>query len=440
MSVHELPDRFLWGAATSAYQVEGAVHEDGRGESIWDRFCRQPGRIRDGDTGDLACDSYHRWPEDVALARELALDAFRFSIAWPRVQPGGRGPLDPSGLDHYDRFVDALLAAGIRPFATLYHWDLPQPLEDSGGWPVRATAEAFADYAGAVAARLGDRLTAITTLNEPWCSADLGYRTGEHAPGRREPDAALAAGHHLLLAHGLGVAAIRAAAPRLPVGIALNFEPKHPATDHPLDLEAAAIAHDRMNRWYLDPILGLDPPAAGLRASGWRQVEVQPGDRELIAAPIDLLGVNLYTREVVRSPLLPPLPPRDVERTAMGWEVHPEGLTQILGFVASRTGSLPLYVMENGASEEPGIHDPRRTRYLARHLAAVARARAEGVPVRGYFAWSLLDNFEWAHGYAHRFGLVAVDFATQVRTIRDSGRWLAAIARSGSPPRLDASA
>ena len=307
MSNARFPADFTWGASTSSYQIEGAVAADGRAESIWDRFSHTPGRVRHGDTGDVACDHYHRYREDVALLASLGLGAYRFSIAWPRVLPAGTGAVNEAGLDFYERLVDALLEHDIEPHATLYHWDLPQVLEDAGGWPVRATTEAFAGYAEVVARRLGDRLATLATLNEPWCSSYLGYENGEHAPGRTEPAAALAAGHHLLVGHGLAVAAIRAAAPRTKVGIVLNFQPHHPATDHPLDLEAAAFAHDRFNRWYLEPLTGGDYPADTARRLGWRRDEVLPGDMALIAAPLDFMGVNYYTRSFERSPLLPPV-------------------------------------------------------------------------------------------------------------------------------------
>jgi beta-glucosidase len=432
VSTPTFPEGFTWGAATAAYQVEGATAADGRGESIWDRFSRGPGNVRHGDTGDVACDQYHRYREDVALLAAMGLGAYRFSIAWPRVQPRGHGAPNAAGLDFYDRLVDTLLEQGVRPFATLYHWDLPAPLEDRGGWPSRATAEAFAIYADIVARRLGDRLATLATFNEPWCIASLGYGTGEHAPGRREPEAALAAAHHVLVAHGMAMQAIRAAAPGLQAGIVLNFEPKHPATRHPLDLEAASIAHDRMNRWFLDPILGLGYPEASVRATGWRRAEVRPDDLALVAADIDFMGVNYYSRAVVRSDLLPPVAPdQTAERTRMGWEIYPEGLTEVLQLVASRTGTMPLYVTENGAALETGIRDPQRARYIQRHLSAVHAAIGSGIPVQGYFVWSLLDNFEWAHGYAHRFGIVRVDYETQQRTIRDSGRYLGSVARTG---------
>lgn len=438
MTVPEFPAGFVWGASTSSYQIEGAVGEDGRGESIWDRFARTPGRVRGGDTGDVACDHYHRFRDDVALMAEMGLDAYRFSIAWPRVIPTGTGPVNEAGLDFYDRLVDALLEGGVAPHATLYHWDLPQVLEDRGGWPVRATAEAFPRYAEVVARRLGDRLATLATLNEPWCSSILGYEIGIHAPGRKDRPAALAAAHHLLLAHGLGMAAIRAASPLTKAGIVLNFEPHLPATDHPLDLEAATLAHDRFNRWFLDPLTGGDYPECAARALGWRRVEVLPGDLEVIAAPLDFMGVNYYTRSFERSPLLPPLPARpDREVTGMGWEVHPQGLTDILEMVASRTNGVPLYVDENGAAfpldpVDP-TRDPARVDFLRRHFAAARAAIDRGVPLRGYFVWSLLDNFEWSEGYAQRFGLVHVDYETQERRIRDSGHLVAAMARGADP-------
>jgi beta-glucosidase len=367
------------------------------------------------------------------------LTSYRFSLAWPRIVPTGVGRVNEAGLDFYERLVDALLERGIAPHATLYHWDLPQALEDAGGWPNRATARAFAEYAGVVARRLGDRLALIATLNEPHIVSDHGYRQGVHAPGRQEPAAALAAAHHLLVGHGLAVDAIRAAAPRCPVGIVLNLNPVHPATTHPLDVEAAAIRHDQLNRWFLDPLTGRDYPAAGAASWGWRREEVLDGDDRLIARPLDFLGVNYYSRDVVRSSLLPPLDGRpDVERTGMGWEVYPAGLTEILEFTASRTGTLPLYVCENGAAyavdpSDP-TRDPERIAYLRRHLEAALDAIERGVPLAGYYVWSLLDNFEWALGYAHRFGIVHVDYDTLERRIRDSGRYWAAAARANAVP------
>jgi beta-glucosidase len=443
VTVRRFPDGFVLGAATASYQIEGAADADGRGESIWDRFSHSPGRVRGGDTGDVACDHYHRYREDVALMVELGLDAYRFSISWPRVIPSGTGEVNPAGLDFYDRLVDELLRSGVTPHATLYHWDLPQALEDRGGWPVRSTADAFAEYAGVVAERLGDRVPYFATFNEPFIVADHGYRVGSHAPGRREPAAALAAAHHLLVAHGLAVQALRSTAPASSVGIVMNLEPKHPATPHVLDLEAAAAAHDQINRWFLDPIVGRGYPEDGARDWGWTGQEVRPGDLGLIAAPIDFLGVNYYSRRVVRSPLLPPLDGSGphTERTGMGWEVYPHGLLEVLEFAASRTGDTPIYVTENGAAypvdELDPTRDPERVRFLHRHLAAALDAIERGVPLRGYFVWSLLDNFEWAQGYAPRFGIVHVDYRTQERRIRDSGRFWASVARDGLPPLDD---
>ncbi len=436
MTRQEFPAGFAWGAATAAYQIEGAVREDGRGESIWDRFAHEPGHVEGGDNGDVACDHYHRYREDVALVADLGLDAYRFSVSWPRVIPDGSGPVNAAGMDFYDRLVDELCARGVAAHATLYHWDLPQALEDRGGWPARRTAEAFGAYADVVARCIGDRVATIATINEPWCAATLGYLTGLHAPGRQEPSAALAAGHHLLVAHGLAVQAMRAAAPAAQLGIVLNFEPKHPATTHPLDLEAAAIEHDLYNRWYLDPITGGDYPDGGVRATGWARGEVRDGDLALIATPIDFMGVNYYTTRTVRSPLLPELPPSEpLELTDMGWLVDPEGLTEVLELVRARTGDLPLYVMENGAAYDRDpvdpTRDPERVAYLRRHVEAARVAVEHGVPLRGYFAWSLLDNLEWHSGYGSRFGLVDVDFETQERRVRDSGRYWASLAAAG---------
>jgi beta-glucosidase len=440
VSERRFPQGFVFGAATASYQIEGAARADGRGESIWDRFSHSPGRVRNGDTGDVACDHYRRYREDVALMAELGLDAYRFSVAWPRVLPAGTGPVNEPGLDFYERLVDELLGRGITPLVTLYHWDLPQALEDAGGWPVRATAEAFAEYAGIVAGRIGDRVRHFATLNEPNIVSDHGYRLGSHAPGRREPEAALAAAHHLLVAHGLAVGRIRSGAPGAAVGIVLNLEPQHPASAHPLDLEAAAVAHDQVNRWFLDPVAGRGYPEEGVRAWGWRREEVLEGDAELIATPIDFLGVNYYFRSIVRSPHLPPLgeEPDEPERTAMGWEVYPAGLVEVLELAASRTGDIPIYVTENGAAfpldDRDPTRDPVRVRFLDRHLNASLEAIERGVPLHGFFVWSLLDNFEWAQGYGPRFGIVHVDYETMERRVRDSGRFWASVARDGRLP------
>ena len=439
MPERQFPPEFVWGAATAAYQIEGAAGDDGRGESIWDRFSHAPGRVRNDDTGDVACDHYHRYREDVELMADLGLRGYRLSVSWPRVLPEGIGRPNEAGLDFYDRLVDELLSHDIDPFVTLYHWDLPQALEDAGGWPARSTAHAFGEYAALVAGRLGDRVRHFATFNEPHIVSDHGYRVGSHAPGRTEPQAALATAHHLLVAHALGVQAIRTHAPQAEAGIVLNFEPKHPASAHPLDLEAAVVAHDQFNRWYLDPITGHGYPEEGARAWGWQRDEVLDGDMDAIAAPLDFLGVNYYCRDIVRSPLLPALEPdANTERTAMGWEVYPAGLTEVLEFVASRTGDLPLYVTESGAAypldDIDPTHDPERVSFLRRHLQAARTAMEHGVPLRGYFVWSLLDNFEWAQGYAYRFGIVHVDFGTLERRVRDSGVFWAGVARDGVIP------
>ncbi len=444
MSGRSFPSDFAWGTATASYQVEGAVSADGRGESIWDRFSHTPGRVANGDTGDVACDHYHRWREDVAIMAGLGLSAYRFSVAWPRVIPAGTGAVNAAGLDFYDRLVDELLARGIDPHVTLYHWDLPQALEDAGGWPARSTALAFAEYASVVARRLGDRVTHIATINEPHIVSDHGYRQGRHAPGRVDPPAALAAAHHLLVAHGLAIQAIRAAAPRVAAGIVLNLDALHPASGHVLDLEATIVAHDQVNRWFLDPLSGRGYPEDGARAWSWTRDEIRDGDLALIAAPIDFLGVNYYSHRYVRSRLLPPLEPMPGagdERTGLGWPVYPAGLTEVLQFAASRTGDLPLYVTENGAAYPADLRDPTadpdRVRFLRRHLEAALDALALGVPLRGYFAWSLLDNFEWALGYEPRFGIVHVDYDSLERSVRDSGRLLGEVARTGRLPEAD---
>ena len=429
------PSDFLWGSATSSYQIEGAVHIDGRSESIWDRFCRRPGAIADGTNGDVACDHYHRFADDVALMRRLRLNAYRFSIAWPRVIPDGRGTVNQRGLDFYDRLVDALLADGIRPFATLYHWDLPQVLEDQGGWPVRATAEAFADYAGAVVARLGDRVNDWATLNEPFVSANHGYLTGEHAPGRRSLADSLAASHHLLVGHAMAMQRIRAASPAARVGIVLNFTPVVPVGSSPAALDRQRIVDEIENRWYSDPIGGLGYPAYTTERLGWAQREVLAGDMELISRPIDMLGINFYTRQMVGA-----FPGERVERgaeTEMGWEIHPPALGDLLRDLHERHHFPRYFITENGAAMPDGervdgrVIDHDRLEYIAAHLAQVHQAMEDGVPVEGYFAWSLLDNFEWGQGYRPKFGLVEVDLETQRRTPKQSALWFADVAASG---------
>jgi beta-glucosidase len=431
----QLPDGFLWGSATSSYQIEGAVDADGRGESIWDRFCSIQGNIKDGSDGSVACDHYHVFADDIALMQRLNLNAYRFSIAWPRVLPEGRGRVNVAGLDFYDRLVDALLAAGIQPFPTLYHWDLPQALEDQGGWPMRSTAEAFGEYAEVVAARLGDRVADWMTINEPYVVANHGYLTGEHAPGRHSLADSLAASHHLLLGHALAMGRVRAAVPDARVGIVLNFTPVEPIGTSPAAVDRQRIVTDIENRWYVDPIGGLGYPQYTVDRLGWAQDEVRDGDMELIAQPIDALGVNFYTRKMVGA-----LDGEQQERgdeTAMGWEIHPGSLGDLLRGLHD-VHRFPRYLItENGAAMPDAdrvdgrIIDHDRLEYFAAHLAQVHQAIEDGVPVDGYFAWSLLDNFEWAHGYGPKFGLVEVDMETQRRTPKQSALWYAEVAASG---------
>jgi beta-glucosidase len=425
------PDDFLWGAAVSAFQIEGAVDEDGRGESIWDRFSATPGKILNGESGAVACDSYHRYPEDVQLMRELGLTGFRFSIAWPRILPEGRGRPNQAGLDFYDRLVDELLANGIEPYPTLYHWDLPQVLEDSGGWPDRGTVEAFAEYVEAVAARLGDRVSNWITQNEPWVIAWLGYGRGEHAPGRASEADAIAAAHHVLLAHGRAVEVLRREIPGARVGITLDLVPMHSLTESKADLAATREEDGSRNRWFLDPVLRGEYPEdqlarfGPLLPAGWKE------DLRLIGAPLDFLGVNYYRRHIVRAaadgaPVV--IEPEEGEITQMGWEVYPDGLHELLVRLHEQYSVPPLYITENGAAFQDvrsngRVDDPRRTAYLEGHIDAIARAIDDGVPVAGYFVWSLLDNFEWARGYSQRFGIVYVDFETLERVPKASYDW-----------------
>jgi beta-glucosidase len=429
------PEGFIWGVATSAYQIEDAWNEDGKGESIWDRFSHTPGKIANGDTGDVACDHYHRWREDVALMKELGLHAYRFSISWPRLLPDGRGRVSAAGLDFYSQLVDALLEAAIEPSITLYHWDLPQALQDQGGWPARATAEAFVEYADLAARRLGDRVKHWITLNEPFVSAMIGYLEGRHAPGHSDLDKALAAAHHLLLAHGLAVPVIRRNSPGAQVGITLNLSGQTPASPSAADRAAAWQRDGVINRWFLDPLSARGYPADIVQHYGNSMEFVQAGDLEATAAPLDFLGVNYYARGVVRSSVVTEAEnaPRTVfpnpERTEMGWEVYPEGLYEVLGRVHFDYRFPALYITENGAAypDQIGldgqVDDPLRVAFLKRHLAAAARAIAAGVPLRGYFAWSLMDNFEWDHGYSKRFGLIYVDYQTQRRVLKTSAHW-----------------
>ncbi|MBU1878551.1 MAG: beta-glucosidase, partial [Chloroflexi bacterium] len=391
-----------------------------------------PDKVENGDTGDVACDHYHLWREDVALMQRLGLQAYRFSISWPRVIPAGRGVINQAGLDFYDRLVDALLEAGIQPFPTLYHWDLPQALQDAGGWGARDTCGYFADYADLMVRRLGDRVRFWSTFNEPWVSAFVGYRDGRHAPGLQDGKLALQVAHHLLVAHGVAVQAIRATDSQLQVGIVLNTWPVEPATDLEQDLALAEAAWQENEGWFLDPLLRGNYPPAALEAHGSSAPSVQPQDMALIAQPLDWLGINYYSRYVVqKGEIVGPVP--GAEYTDMGWEVHAPAFRRLLVRLKQEYPIPPLYITENGAafpdrvSPDGRVHDPRRIVYLHDHLVQARLAMDDGVDLRGYFAWSLLDNFEWAYGYAKRFGLVYVDYATQQRIVKDSGEWYAQV-------------
>jgi beta-glucosidase len=425
------PAGFVWGAATAAFQVEGSTTIDGRSDSIWDAFCRVQGAVRNGDTGDPGADHYRLMTHDVALMATLGLHAYRFSVAWPRIRPDG-GAVNPRGLDFYDRLVDTLLVNGIDPWVTLYHWDLPQKLEETGGWANRDTAHRFAEFTDSVTACLADRVVHWTTLNEPWCAAFLGYAGGIHAPGRTEPEAATAAVHHLMLAHGLAMRVIRDNVPKAVAGITLNLFPVAPVdpTDQS-DVDAARVIDGLQNRVFLDPVFDGSYPADVLPGlAQW----VQPGDMDLISAPVDYLGVNYYRDYVVSGhgqPTFPSewvggehvtFPPRELPLTDSGWEINAQGLTTLLDSLKDR--GVPLYITENGAAY-PDIDDHDRVTFLANHLQAAADAISHGADLRGYFCWSLLDNFEWAEGYDKRFGLIHVDYTTQERTLKRSARWFA---------------
>ena len=463
-----LPQGFTWGAATAAYQIEGATDADGRGPSVWDTFSRTPGKVRGGDTGDVACDSYHRFPEDADLLRSLGLSAYRFSVSWPRVFPSGSGQLNQAGLDYYKRLLDALGERGITAAATLFHWDLPQALQDRGGWAVRDTAFRFADYATTVAEALGDRVTRWITLNEPLVVTHNGHRIGVHAPGLTDNAVAAAVTHHLLLGHGLGNAAVRAVVPGAEVGITLNLTPVRVATDGSLNgtaevLERARLVADAAhNGIFLEPVLyGRYPvhaPAAILPPADL----VKDGDMATIGAPIDFLGVNYYQPEHLRAGDPDnlrrgedrPMPgieggvvhydPEGMERTPMGWLIDPDGLYDLLLRLSKDAPGLPLYITENGCAAEDyvnpdgEVNDLERVKFLHLHLAAAARAARDGASLAGYYVWSLLDNFEWAYGYQKRFGIVYVDFATQQRIPKASSAFFARVASENSIPPLPA--
>ena len=452
------PEGFLWGAATAAYQIEGAAKEDGKGESIWDTFSHTPGKVHHGDTGDVACDSYHRYPEDIELVKRLGAGAYRFSVSWPRILPDGRGTVNQAGLDYYSRLVDTLLDNGITPVPTLYHWDLPQTLQDAfGGWAGRDITDAFADYSAIVAAALGDRVHRWITLNEPWVVSNIGYRVGRHAPGHTDEAEAVAANHHLLLAHGKAVAAIRAASPAATeVGITLNLSVQRPTSPEAADMAAELEA--RHNGVYLGPLFQGGYPER--LTAHWSPAKVpglvRDGDLEVIAAPLDFLGVNYYfpgyvgvksadgelrAGEAELEGAFVEVRPADLPVTAMNWLVEPTSIRELLTrVVAPASKELPVYITENGSSwydyvtQDGEVVDLERLEYLRGHLAAVRQAIADGVNVRGYFAWSLLDNFEWAEGYAKRFGLTFVDFASQQRILKRSGEYYARVTRANALP------
>lgn len=436
------PDGFLWGTATAAYQIEGAMTEDGKGESIWDRFAHTPGTIERGETGDVAVDHYHRWPEDLDLMARLNLNSYRFSIAWPRILPDGYGRVNEAGLDFYSRLVDGMLARGIEPFLTLYHWDLPQALQDKGGWASRDTAKAFGDLAAVVARRLGDRVTHWVTQNEPGVTTVLGHVTGEHAPGKRAPELILPVSHHLLLSHGLATQAIRAESPRpASVGITLNLGVIEPASDREDDEMAARLFEGVWQDWYLNALYQKRYPEevlAILQMLGGSVDVIQPGDMEIIATPTDFLGLNYYTRMIFRAgsdaTALPEIVTPGGPLTVMNWEVYPQGLRDLLIMLHETYKPGAIYVTENGAAypdmldEQGEVVDPDRRRYLERHFLAAREAIQAGVPLKGFFVWSLTDNFEWAKGYEPRFGVVYVDFPTQRRIVKASGHFLAEVA------------
>jgi beta-glucosidase len=445
------PEGFLWGTATASYQIEGAVDEDGRGASIWDTFSHTAGKVHHGDTGDIACDHYHRLDEDLDLMSELGLQAYRFSAAWPRVQPEGSGNVNQKGLDFYRRLVEGLRSRSIEPMLTLYHWDLPQALEDRGGWTNRETSERFAEYASIVYEALSGDVGFWITLNEPWVASWMGYGLGVHAPGRKDSASALAATHHLLLGHGLAMETMRSAGTENQLGVTLNLHPAHPSRNTEADREAARRVDGQANRLYLDPLFRGSYPEDLFSYYEERGVDlsfVRDGDLQKISAPNDFLGVNYYFRHHIRDapdevPSQVPfsdlgarsIVPHAAEKTAMGWPVEPEGLTEILLRIKDEYADVPTYVTENGRAvddyidPEGGVDDEERISYLESHFRAVLEAMERGVDLRGYMVWSLLDNFEWAEGYSKRFGIVFVEYATQRRVPKASARWYSGVIR-----------
>lgn len=436
----QFPSHFLWGSATSSFQIEGATREDGRGDSIWDLFCRTPGRVQDGATGDVACDHYHRYPEDIELMADLGLQSYRFSIAWPRIQREGSGAINQKGLDFYKRLVEKLHARGIRPAATLYHWDLPTPLHEQGGWTNRETAYRFQEYADTCFRALGDSVPLWITLNEPWCSSFLSYGIGEHAPGETDWARAVKASHILLLAHGLAVDAYRAAGLGGHVGITLNLNHVYPDSDSPEDLAAARWADGFQNRWFAEPVFkGAYPEDMLQDFSKWGPIDyIEPGDLAIISRPTDFLGVNYYTREVAKAGEQRQTPSAPL--TEMGWEITPWALYDLLVRIKRDFTDLPLYITENGAAFADQVNaagqveDTDRVEFLREHFRATHRAIQDGVDVRGFYVWSLLDNFEWSWGYTKRFGIVHVDYETQQRSPKQSALWYREVIRQNGIP------
>ncbi|MES2129293.1 MAG: GH1 family beta-glucosidase [Pseudomonadota bacterium] len=430
------PPAFTWGVATSAFQIEGASRDDGKGPSIWDTFCQVPGNIKDASTGDIACDHYHRYREDVELIASLNVDAYRFSMSWPRVQPAGKGAWNEKGFDFYDRLLDELHEKNVSPHLTLYHWDLPQALQDEGGWLNRDTTLRFADYALEVARRFGDRIDAIATHNEPWCTANLGYGNAQFAPGFADAKAAIQVSHHLLLSHGLALQAMRAAGAKARLGIVLNQWNADPATNSAADQAMADLEYARSVQWFMDPIFKARYPELALQAHGANAPVVLEGDMRNIAQPLDFLGVNYYFRSFCSAEDPPRQPPGDHGFTDMGWEIYPQGLTELLLDLKAEYDLPPIYITENGMAnvdqvEDGLVSDHARIAYVRSHLEALLNAMQQGVDVRGYFLWSLLDNFEWNSGYAKRFGIVHVDYATQQRTLKESAIWYRDFISSG---------
>jgi beta-glucosidase len=445
MAHTSFPKEFLWGTASASYQIEGAANEDGKGESIWDRFSHTAGKIKNGDTGDVACDFYHRYADDIELMAQLGLNAARISIAWPRIMPTGKGPVNQKGIDFYRRVADEMLKRKIQPWVTLYHWDLPQALEDAGGWPNRDLAERFRDYVAAVADALGDRVKHWMVFNEPWIFTMLGYATGIHAPGRQEMPEAIKATHTVNLAQGMAVRAIRESKnhPEA-VGTAFSMAPVHPETHSLEDRTAAERWHRFHNLWFLDTVMRGKYPDAYLHGSIKDHVEIRDGDMDAIKAPLDFIGINLYSRAIVahdsndRYMGVKQRHAKGVEVTDFGWEVYPQALSEMIQHIAKEYAKVPIYVTENGCSYGEGpdadgkVNDQRRISFLRRYIFEVGQAMKAGADVRGYFLWTFTDNFEWAEGFGQRFGIVHCDFETQKRIVKESGEWYGRVARSGA--------